>query len=111
MDGRPEEALGLFSEGLKILHAFNERYTPLHLSATRRDLRGTRRPREERLLGVADAHVEATELLLWTEGIRRREATVAELRAMLGEERYTALHAEGAAMSFDEAVEYAVEAR
>jgi predicted ATPase len=113
VDGRPEEALGLFSEGLKILHAFNERYYTLYIFPLLAETFAALGDCEKgaRLLGVADAHVEATELLLWKEGIRRREATVAELRAMLGEERYTALHAEGAAMSFDEAVEYAVEAR
>ncbi len=111
VDGRPAEALGLFSEGLKILHAFNERYYTLYIFPLLAETFAALGDKEKgaRLLGVADAHVEATELLLWREGIRRREATVAELRTTLGEERYAALHAEGAAMTFDEAVDYALE--
>ena len=110
-DGRPAEALGLFSEGLKILHAFNERYATLYILALLAETFAALGDKEKgaRLLGVTDTHVEATELLLWKEGIRRREATAVELRTTLGEERYAALHAEGAAMTFDEGVDYALD--
>jgi predicted ATPase len=111
VDGRPAEALGLFSEGLKILHGFNERYYTLYIFPLLAETFAALGDNEKgaRLLGIADVHVEATELLLWREGIRRRDATIAKIRTTLGEEQYAALHAEGAAMKFDEAVEYALE--
>ena len=88
VDGRPAEALGLFSEGLRSPRLQRALLHVVHFSAPRRDLRRARRKGEGRAAARgADAQVEATELLLWREGIRRREATVAELRATFGEER------------------------
>jgi tetratricopeptide (TPR) repeat protein len=109
-DGRPAEALGLFSEGLKILHSFNERYATLYILALLAETYAALGDKEKgaRLLGVADANVEATELRPWREGVRRREATVVDLQTTLGEERYAALHAEGAAMTFEDGVDYAL---
>ena len=62
-----------------------------------------------RLVAATIAQLEKSGLELWAVGVRRREATLGNLRVSLGEARLAALYAEGAAMSFDEVVEYALD--
>jgi hypothetical protein len=110
IEGRPADALPLLSEGMGVLYGFRERYGTLYclplLAETFAALGAANKG--ARLVGAADAQLEETGLALLGISVRRREATVAELRAVLGEASFAALHAEGAAMSFDEAVEYAL---
>jgi tetratricopeptide (TPR) repeat protein len=110
IESRPEDALRLLSEGVRILHGFGERfYTVWCISALAEAFARLGAGEDGvRLLGAGDAQLEQSGLALWEEGARRREVTVAELRAALGEARFAALWAEGAAMSFDEAVEFAL---
>jgi tetratricopeptide (TPR) repeat protein len=110
IEGRPGDALPLLSEGVRLLYGFGERYGTVYclpLLAEAYTALG-QSERGARLVGAADTQLEETGLTLWAEGVRRRKLAVAGLRAALGEERYTELRAEGAAMSFDAAVEYAL---
>jgi predicted ATPase len=110
IEGRPADALPLLSEGMQVLYGFRERYGTLYclalLAETFAALGGAETG--ARLVGAADAQIEETGLALLGILVRRRDATVTDLRAALGDARFATLHAEGAAMSFDEAVEYAL---
>jgi predicted ATPase len=111
IEGRPEESLRLISEAVRILYGFVERYYTvwcLPLLAEALAALGAA-DRGARLVGAADVQLEESGLALWAVGMLRREAAVANLRASLGEARFAALYAEGAAMSFDEAIEYALD--
>jgi tetratricopeptide (TPR) repeat protein len=113
VEGRPEESLRLLSEAVRILYGFGERYYTvwcLPLLAEAFAALGAA-DKGARLVGAADVQFEESGLWLWAVGAQHREATVANLRASLGEARFAALYAEGAAMSFDEAIEYALSAR
>ena len=110
IEGRPADALPLLSEGLRVLYALGERYGTIFCILLLGDASARLGARDKgaRLMGALDAQLEETGLVLWRIGVRRRELTVADLRGDLGEERFATLAAEGAAMSFDEAVEYAL---
>jgi predicted ATPase len=110
IEGRPGDALPLLSEGVRLLYGFGERYGTVYClpllaeayAALEQSERGAR------LVGATDTQLEETGLTLWAEGVRRRKLAVAALRAALGEERFAELWAEGAAMSFDDAVDHAL---
>jgi predicted ATPase len=110
IEGRPADALPLLSEGMRVLYGFRERYGTLYCLPLLAEAFTALGAGEKgaRLVGAADAQLEETGLALLGISVRRREATVVDLRAALGESRFATLHAEGAAMSFDEAVEYAL---
>ena len=107
MEGRPAEALPRLSEGVRILYGLGERYGTVYCLPLLAEAYAALGDSERgaKLLGAADSQLEDTGLALWAEGARRRELTVAVLRDALGQERYAELWAEGAAMSFDEAVD------
>ncbi|HVH51454.1 MAG TPA: adenylate/guanylate cyclase domain-containing protein [Gaiellaceae bacterium] len=107
MEGRPAEALPRLSEGVRILYGLGERYGTVYCLPLLAEAYAALGDSERgaKLLGAADSQLEVTGLALWAEGARRRELTVAVLRDALGQERYAELWAEGAAMSFDEAVD------
>jgi predicted ATPase len=109
-EGRPAEALRLLSEGVRILIGFGERYGTVYCLPLLAEAYAALGAPEKgaRLVGAADAEVGETRLALVATGVRHREATVAELCAALGDVRFAELYAEGAAMSFEEAVEYAL---
>jgi predicted ATPase len=113
IEGRPVDALPLLSEGVRVLYGFGERYGTVYCLPLLAEAFAALGAREKgaRLVGAADAQLEESGLALWAEGVRRREGIVADLRAALGEARFGALWAEGAEMSFDEAVEYALNER
>ena len=110
IEGRPADALPLLSEGMRVLYGFRERYGTLYCLALLAEAFAALGAAETgaRLVGAADAQLEETGLALLGILVRRRAATVADLRAALGEPGFAVLHSEGAAMSFDEAVEYAL---
>jgi non-specific serine/threonine protein kinase len=110
IEGRPADALPLLSEGMRVLYGFRERYGTLYCLALLAETFASLGAADTgaRLVGAADGQLEETGLALLGILTRRRDATVTDLRAELGEARFAALHAEGAAMSFDEAVEYAL---
>jgi predicted ATPase len=107
---RRAEALALLAEGVRVLAGLGERYgTVFSIPLIAEILAESDPEKSVRLVGATIAQLEQSGLELWTVGVRRREATVAKLRASLGEARFAALYAEGAAMSFDEVVEYALD--
>jgi predicted ATPase/class 3 adenylate cyclase len=112
IDGRPAEALRQISGAVRVLYGFGERYYTVWCLPLIGEAFAALGEREKavRLVGAADAQLEESGLALWAEGIRRRAVFLADLRAALGEERFEKLWAEGAAMSFDEAVDYALAA-
>ena len=110
IEGRPTDASGLLEEGVTLLYGFGERYGTLYCLPLVAEAIAALGATEEaaRLVGAADAQFDDTGLALWAEGARRRKSTIADLRSELGGERLAELRAEGCAMSFDEAVEYAL---
>jgi predicted ATPase len=110
IEGRPADALPLLSEGVRVLYGFGERYGTVYCLPLFAEVFAALGAGEKgaRLVGAADAQLEESGLALWPVGVRRREDVVADLRADLGEARFDALWAAGAEMSFDEAVEYAL---
>jgi predicted ATPase/class 3 adenylate cyclase len=114
LQGRPASALPLLGEGVRMLHDLGDRWVTVYclplladtFAALGADAKGAR------LVGAAETLLKTTELALWSDagpvGVRRFEQTIAVLRAALGDETFAALRAEGAAMSVDEAVEYAL---
>jgi predicted ATPase len=110
VEGRTEDAVRLLSDGVRILSGFGERFYTVWCMAALAEAFADLGAREKgvRLLGAGDAQLEQSGLALWAEGARRREVAVTGLRAALGEASFAALWAEGAAMSFNEAVEYAL---
>jgi predicted ATPase/class 3 adenylate cyclase len=110
LQGRAADALPLLGEGVRILHGLGERWGTLYcfplLAEAFAELGA--HARGARLVGAAETLLKTTELALWPDGVRRLQETIAALRTALGEERFAALRAEGAAMSFDEVVEYAL---
>ena len=111
IEGRPADALPLISEGLTLLYELGERYGTVYCLPLLSQCFAALGAREKgaRLVGATDAQLEETGLALVALSMRLRDATVADLRATLGEERFAALHAEGEAMSFEEAVAYALD--
>jgi predicted ATPase len=112
IEGRPGDALPLLSEGVRLLYSFGERYGTVYCLPLLAEAYAAFGDSERgaRLVGAADTQLEETGLTMWAEGVRRRKLAVDGLRAALGQERYSELWAEGAALSFDEAVDYALAA-
>jgi len=110
IEGRTEDALRLLADGVATLQGFGERYYTVWCISALAEAFARLGDGEKgvRLLGAGDAQLQQSGLALWAEGARRREITVAELRAALGETRFSALWSEGAAMSFETAVAYAL---
>jgi predicted ATPase len=110
VEGRPADALPLLAEGVRILHGLGERYGTVYCLPLLAESFAALGALEKgaRLVGCAEALLEATELALWAESLSRLEDTVESLRGALGEDRFAALRAEGAEMSFDDAVAYAL---
>ena len=110
IEGRQTEALALLAEGVRVLAGLGERYGTVFCIPLIAEILAEAGAAEKsaRLLGAAAAQLEESELALWAVGVRRREASIANLRATLGEARFAVVYAEGAAMSFDEVVEYAL---
>jgi predicted ATPase/class 3 adenylate cyclase len=110
LDGRAADALPLLAEGVRLLHELGERYGTLYclpllaesLSAVGSHEAGAR------LVGATQTLLETIELALWSEGVRRLEGTIASLRDALGDARFEAVRIEGAALSFDDAIDYAL---
>jgi hypothetical protein len=110
LDGRAADALPLLAEGVRVLHELGERYGTLYclpllaesLSAVGSHEAGAR------LVGATETLLETIELALWSEGVRRLEGTIASLRDALGDARFEAVRIEGAALSFDDAIDYAL---
>jgi hypothetical protein len=92
---------------MRVLYGFRERYGTLYCLALLADTFFALGAAETaaRVIGAADAQLEETGLALLGILVRRREDTVTDLRASLGEERFASLHAEGEAMSFDRVAE------
>jgi predicted ATPase/class 3 adenylate cyclase len=110
IDGHPAEALRQISDAVRVLYGFGERYYTVWCLPLIGEALAALGEREKavRLVGASDTQLEESGLALWAEGIRRRALFLEDLRAALGEERFEKLWAEGAAMSFDEAVDYAL---
>jgi predicted ATPase/class 3 adenylate cyclase len=110
IEGRQTEALALLAEGVRVLASLGERYGTVFCIPLIAEILAEAGAAEKsaRLLGAAAAQLEESELALWAVGVRRREASIANLRATLGEARFAVVYAEGAAMSFDEVVKYAL---
>ena len=110
IEGRPAEALPLLSDGMKVLYGFRERYGTLYCLPLIAEAFAALGADEEgaRLMGAADAQLAETGLALLGISVRRRAAAVAELRAVLGSDRFGDLYDAGQALSFEETVEYAL---
>jgi predicted ATPase/class 3 adenylate cyclase len=110
IDGDPEKALPLLSEGVSVLYRFGERYGTVYCLPLLAESFVALGAAEQgaRLLGATGRQLEETGLALWPEGVRRRSVLTAELRNALGDDTYGVLAAEGDALSFDDAVEYAL---
>jgi predicted ATPase len=107
---QPEYAVRLLTEAVRILHRFGERYYSVYCFPALAESFAALGAHERgaRLVGAADALLEGSGLELWPEGARRRNATVSSLRTALGDARFAELSAEGAALTFEEAVELAL---
>jgi len=110
IEGRTQDALRLLADGVATLYGFGERYYTVWCISALAEAFARLGDREKavRLLGAGDAQLQQSGLALWAEGARRRAITIVELRVALGETRFAALWSEGAAMSFDDAVAYAL---
>jgi predicted ATPase len=110
IDGRAAEGLRQISDAVRVLYGFGERYYTVWCLPLIGEACAALGEREKavRLVAAADAQLEESGLALWAEGIRRRAVFLENLRATLGEQRFEELWAEGAAMSFDDAVDYAL---
>lgn len=114
LQGRAASALPLLGEGVRMLHGLGDRWVTVYclplLAAAFAALRA--HEKGARLVGAAETLLKTTEVALWADagpvGVHRFEQTVAALRKALGDELFAALRAEGAAMSVDVAVEYAL---
>ena len=111
IEGRRTEALELLAEGVRLLAGLGERYGTVFCIPLIAEILADLGEAEKsaRLVAATIAQLEKSGLELWAVGVRRREETLANLRVSLGEARFAALYAEGAAMSFDEVVEYALD--
>ena len=111
LEGRAASALPLLREGVRLLHALGERYGTLYCLPLLAESFAAVGAHESgaRLVGAAETLLETTELALWSEGVRRLEGTIGTLLGALGDSRFGELRAEGGGLSFDEAVEYALD--
>jgi hypothetical protein len=111
IEDRPAEALEFLAEGVRLLAGLGERYGTVFCIPLIAEILADLGEAEKslRLVAATIAQLEKSGLELWAVGVRRREATLANLRVSLGEARFAAVYAEGAGMSFDEVVEYALD--